>query len=100
MPRKLRRCFDCDLPARGFRCQKCASAYGTKNGTGLVPVPKGNGHLFPFVAGKQKYLPAEETWWDKVPRSEWQGAYMRESARIEKGVCANYRPTAMPSEWM
>jgi hypothetical protein len=100
MPRKLRRCFDCDLPARGFRCQKCACAYGTKNGTGLVPIPKGNGHLFPFVAGKQKYLPAEETWWDKVPRSEWQGAYMRESARIEKGVCANYRPTAMPSEWM
>jgi hypothetical protein len=99
MPRKLRRCFDCDLPARGFRCQKCACAYGTKNGTGLVHVPKtNNGHLFAFTGG-QKYLPAEETWWDKVPRSEWQQVCAAQASRINKGVCANFRPTAVP-EWM
>jgi hypothetical protein len=100
MPRKLRRCFDCDTPARGHRCQKCASAYGTKNGTGLVHVPKTtNGYLFPFVAGKQTYLPAEVTWWDKVPREQWQQVCAAHAKRIAAGVCANFRPTAA-SEWL
>jgi hypothetical protein len=100
MPRNLRRCFDCDLPARGHRCQKCASAYGTKNGTGLVHVQKTtNGYLFPFVAGKQTYLPADVTWWDKVPREQWQQVCAAQASRINKGVCANFRPTAAP-EWL
>jgi hypothetical protein len=100
MPRKLRRCFDCDTPARGHRCQKCASAYGTKNGTGLVHVPKTtNGYLFPFVAGKQTYMPADVTWWDKVPREQWQQVCAAQAKRIAAGVCANFRPTAAP-EWL
>lgn len=101
MPRKLRLCFDCEKPAHGHRCQPCASAYGTKNGTGIVlPGQLSNTHLFKFRPGEPKHLPAEVTWWDKVPREQWQSAYLREAARVNRGSGSNYRPTAMPSEWL
>jgi hypothetical protein len=100
MPKPQRLCMGgCRKLSHGERCRPCRMEYEKRMTQLARTYNQTNTHLFPFQEGK-KYLPAEETWWDKVPRSEWQGAYMRETARIEKGVCANYRPTAMPSEWM